>query len=743
MGYGGSRCLTVASRVAGRVTAVLLAAAVLPAAAAAATPAPTATTAAPRASAAVPRLPLRPADYPGVVVQHDVKIVASDGTALMADVFRPADASGRPVDKRLPVVVTGTPYNKNVISAGAGDIATLAGASPIIVRRGYVQVVFDVRGTGSSRGTWRSFDPREQQDTLEVLAWARKQPWSNGDLAMTGASYMGINQLLAASRRPPGLKAIFPIIPGGDLYRDVVWHGGSLDLGFIPLWLGLTTALGVVPPADAVGDPVKALGWLTDRLLTTASFPLEAILNGPTGGPLADDGDFYRVRSPLSVVDKIDVPTFITGGWWDLFQRGEQLLYQRLKLEPGRKQLLMGPWYHVTAGQGLGARPGMPQPLTELAVLWFDRWTRGADNGIDRSYGPVTVNQLGPDSWRREGAWPPAGTRYRRLYLNAQPSGLGGQDASLAWSRPTAAGQRTVSPNLLGSLCSRSTVQWTAGLLVGALDGCAQSNASAEVGAATFTTAPRTTPLRIAGPIALRLRGASSRGDGFWHAQLTEVAPDGTTRALTSGFLGMTQRALDERRSERAADGDLKLPFHPFTKEARLPVTPGQPVDMDVEIFGTDAVVRPGYRLRLALSSSDLPHALPTVPDLVGQVLAVQTVDVQPGAPSFLSLPVVGPAPAAASPGPPPVRCASKRRFRIRIRPAGERIRAVRVRVGGRRVAARRPARRGGRWTATVDLRRFGKRTVTVTTVATLAARDRRGRHRTVRDVRRYRTCGR
>ncbi|WP_320670805.1 CocE/NonD family hydrolase [Patulibacter defluvii] len=722
------------------IGAAALALAALAGPAAAATPgaaAPASTRATP--SASVPQLPLRAPDYPKVAVQRDVVITASDGTTLMADVYRPADASGTAVAKRLPVVVTGTPYNKNVLGAAGEQVATLAGASPVIVRRGYVQVVFDVRGTGSSRGTWRSFDPREQQDTIEVLAWARKQPWSDGDLAMTGASYMGINQLLAASRRPPGLKAIFPIIPGGDLYRDVVWHGGSVDLGFIPLWLGLTTALGVVPPSDAFNDPVRALGWLTDRLLTSAAFPLQAVLEGLTGGPLADDGDFYRVRSPLSVVDRIEVPTFISGGWWDLFQRGEQLLYQRLRLEPGRKQLLMGPWYHVTAGEGLGDGSGRPQPLTELAVLWFDRWIRGADNGIDRDFGPVTVNQLGPDSWRRERAWPPPGTRYQRLYLNAQASGLGGEDASLAWSRPTAAGGRTVWPNLLGSLCSRSTVQWTAGLLVSALDGCAQSNASAESGGATFTTAPQAKPLRVAGPIALRLRGSSSRADGFWHAQLTDVAPDGTSRALTSGFLAMGQRALDESRSERAANGDLKLPFHPFTKETRLPVTPDQPVDMDVEIFGTDAVIRPGHRLRLALTSSDLPHALPALPDLVGQVLAVQRVDIRPESPSFLSLPVVGPAPAATPPtATGPKRCRSQRRFRIRVRPGKQRIRSVRARVGGRSVKARKPSRRGRPWTVVVDLRRFTtKRTVRVTTTAKLA------NGRTVRDVRRYRTCTR
>ena len=78
------------------------------------------------------------------------------------------------------------------------------------------------------------------------MRWAhsRKRPWSNGDVALWGA-YAAINQFLVA-RPPPGLKAMFPIVPAGDVYRDVV--GGQVDSGFIPFWLGLVTATGLVRP---------------------------------------------------------------------------------------------------------------------------------------------------------------------------------------------------------------------------------------------------------------------------------------------------------------------------------------------------------------------------------------------------------------------------------------------------------------------------------------------------------------
>ena len=132
-------------------------------------------------------------DYPGSKVQTDVKIPMSDGVVLRADVERPVDADGNVVETPLPVLVTITAYNKTVLSTGG---AGLAGADPsYLVKRGYVQVTVDARGTGSSRGRWAAFSARENKDAGEVMNWAAEQPWSDGTTGMTGASYMGISQL--------------------------------------------------------------------------------------------------------------------------------------------------------------------------------------------------------------------------------------------------------------------------------------------------------------------------------------------------------------------------------------------------------------------------------------------------------------------------------------------------------------------------------------------------------------------
>jgi hypothetical protein len=580
----------------------------------------------PAADAAIPQLPVRGAEYAGVSVQRDVKVRMSDGVELVADVNRPATADGKAVTERLPVILTVTPYNKFISAAEAA-----------LVQRGYVVVVADARGTGGSPGAWESFGPREQQDTLDLLAWARGQPWSNGDLAMTGPSYMAINQLLAAERRPPGLKAIFPIVPAGDIYRDVVWHGGQVDAGFIPLWMGLVLVAGAVPPTTTFSDLQAALTWLTARLTSSLSFPINTIAGAITGADVAFDGPFYTVRSPLTHIDQIEVPTFVVGGWWDIFQRSEPTIYERLRMSPGRKQLLMGPWYHATPFLGgdtkLGRGPNTPQSLTDLQILWFDRWLKGRDNGIDDTerFGPVTSYELGAETWRREAKWPLPHDD-RRLYL--APGGKLQDDA------PASEGTKAIPPNPLSGLCARTTAQWTAGL-VDLGGGCTGDNRNAERGAATFTTAPLTSPTQIAGPIAVHLRGSTSGSDGYWVAELTDVAPNGRSTQITAGFLQMSRRALDQRRSVRNARGDLTVPFHPFTKASLLPVKAGKPESLDIEIFNTNAILAPGHRLRLVLRSSDLPHALPGLPDLLPGLLTTQTVHMTRSDPSYVNVPIV------------------------------------------------------------------------------------------------------
>ena len=338
----------------------------------------------------------RPEQYPGTVTTTDLAITMDDGVVLRADLVRPARADGSVVSKPLPVIITITAYNKTVLASGG-----LGGPSAdYLVKRGYAQLTVDARGTGSSEGVWEAFSPRETKDFGEVVAWAHRQPWSNGKSGMTGPSYMGISQLFAAAAHPPGLKAIFPQVPGADVYRDIVASGGQIDVSFIPLWMGLVTGTGLIPPAYAGDDPASAIRALLDRLTTATTFTGPLLTSAVLGGDPAYDGQFYKDRSPINVIKRVKVPTFLVSGEYDLFQRGTPLLFEKLQKRGVPVRMITGPWDHLQGSSGDDVGKAGYGSLQELWLRWFDRYVKGKkDARLLKDIKPFTYYEQGTGKW--------------------------------------------------------------------------------------------------------------------------------------------------------------------------------------------------------------------------------------------------------------------------------------------------------------------------------------------------------
>jgi hypothetical protein len=113
----------------------------------------------------------------------------------------------------------------------------------------------------------------------------------------------------------------------------------------------------------------------------------------------------------------------------------------------------------------------------------------------------------------------------------------------------------------------------------------------------------------------------------MWVVTVSDVAPDGTSKPLTSGLLEGNQRAVDPAMTWNAPDGRPLLPYHPYTKAAQVPVSTGTVTRFDVEVFPTFDTLEPGHSLRITVATSDFPHVLPTVaqlPNLLGGVYELQ-----------------------------------------------------------------------------------------------------------------------
>lgn len=603
------------------LTTIALLAGMLAAAPAEATP--PAAQAAPAEQRATDGWTPRKAIYPKAVTQRDLPIRMKDGTVLRGDLMLPADASGRAVTKRLPVIVTITAYNKTVIGGAGG----LGGADPsYLVQRGYAQLTVDARGTGSSEGVWQAFGKQEFRDGKQIVEWAhsRRRPWSNGKVGMSGPSYMGINQIFTAAQRPQGLRAIFPQVPAADVYRDVVASGGAIDVGFIPLWLGLVTTTGVIPPATTATDPTSGFAALLQHLYGAGTFTVPLMLNALLGGDAAYDGAFYRQRSPIEVVDKVRVPTFLVAGQQDLFQRGTPLLFEALQDNDVPTKMIVGPWDHLQGSSGAEVGRAGHGSLPELQLRWFDRWLRGDTSTRIGRIPAVTTYEQGSGRWRETDTWIDGRTRARSYRLSGDAV-TAVRHGVLTSGKNVKPGTADVPPLPVAGLCTRSSNQWTAGLPNAALSDlpCWDDNALNDRAGIVYETAPVRTPVRLSGPINAKLFASSPTGDGMLSVSVSDVAPSGKVTRLSGGWQVISLRALDRKRS-RYLDGALIQPHHPFTRASKKRLAAGQVGRVDVEVFPTAAKIRKGHRLRIAVQAFDVPHLLPAVPDLPGAVTVIR-----------------------------------------------------------------------------------------------------------------------
>ena len=156
-----------------------------------------------------------------VITQNGVSMKTRDGVTLRSDIYRPR------ADGTFPVILMRTPYDKSVgwAAAPAYQVAT----------HGYVVIVQDVRGRYESEGEWYPFR-HESADGYDAVEWAAALPFSNGKVGMTGGSYVGATQMLAAMAHPPHLAGICPVDTASNYHDGWTYQGGALEQWFDQNW---------------------------------------------------------------------------------------------------------------------------------------------------------------------------------------------------------------------------------------------------------------------------------------------------------------------------------------------------------------------------------------------------------------------------------------------------------------------------------------------------------------------------
>lgn len=451
---------------------------------------------------------------------RNLRIPLSDGTTLSADHY-PA-----PGTQPAPVVMLSTPYLKGDLSPEFFPVEAIRAA-------GIHVVAVDIRGTGRSDGVFPGpLSVQEVSDGAEAVSWLSTRDWCSGRVGLGGVSYPGAIQLLIAARRPAGLACIAPGVAPIDFYRDWTHRGG------IPShtnWAALTFLQSPQNHRSAVAALQFYYG---------------------TAQTLPEDGPAFAERSPVTVLDRVDVPILFIGGLYDYFSRGSLRGFDNAAAP---KRLVFGPWGHQ-----------YPTDPSEL-VRWFRFWL--LNEGDNPTQGEnVVFWRLGADTWvRSEGRRIPDAPTMISLPEMVIPV----RATQNAWPLP-----ETPSPVPVLSDTSTSSGMHLWGedvvLPLGHVDGDIEG-----------------------APILFLSVTAKDCQDADLFVRLSLVRDDGTAEQLTEGRLRLSHRAVDDR-SRRYPDGNYEALHHPHTAPTPLGATPE---DVFIELLPTSVRLPASATLRLGLSA--------------------------------------------------------------------------------------------------------------------------------------------
>ena len=469
---------------------------------------------------------------------------------LMRDGVRLATDIYRPKGKvRVPALLIRTPY-------GRESMATPL--LPFLGGKGIALVVQDTRGRHDSEGISSIFldDPIDGYETVE---WLAAQPWCNGKVGTAGISAMGITQYVMHKQPPPHLTCQNVMAAPESIYHTIVYQGGAVRRALFYGWvLGLDYPMQVMQLILAQVDYNDLWG-------------------------LMDISDDY---------DNVNVPIMHMAGWYDLYLPGNLNAFMGIQEQggpnaKGKQRLVIGPWTHGGFLSLRGTNQGDLEYPTNSAydiskvIGWFQECLHGKDKGFMsgptvRYYvmgDPEDPNAPG-NEWRTADTWPvPA--MLTPYYLHA--------DGGLSTTAPASVDSGltiTDDPfNPVPTLGSRAHAEQRHPVDLRPIE--------ERDDVLVFTTPPLEKPMEITGDITAVLYFTTDVVDTDFAVRVSDVYPDGRSMQVTDGIA---------RASHRVSD------------RYRVPITPGEPVEMKVDVWPTSIIFNKGHSIRIVISATNFPR---------------------------------------------------------------------------------------------------------------------------------------
>jgi putative CocE/NonD family hydrolase len=473
-------------------------------------------------------------------------------------------------DGQFPTVLVRTCYGRE-LSALEGEFWA---------SRGYVHVAQDVRGRGDSEGHWDPF-MNERQDGKDTIDWIAKQPWSDGNVGMIGASYLGFVQWQAAVEQPAALKCIVPQVSPPHPFYNIPWDNGLFLLAGNIWWSKIVqgketdfSSLGEVPGGESL-----------------ATLPLEQADDRAFGSNVPFFDSWLERDTPaewpaatLEEVANVKIPVLAVSGTWDGDGVGTRLQWDARRNAGHQNQwLVFGPWEHAfNTSSKFGNIDYGPDALLELDSLYlrfFDTHLKGKAVQLEQQP-RVRFFLSGANRWLDLPDFPGPTWQRQEWFLSA----------------PSPSNGLTSGGLLLAAAQEDPPSRWLYNPARSTIDPEDLSTESSEVetvleieepeqGVLLFKGAPFERTTLVSGSIEVELHFATSAQDASLHAFLVDEHPDGSLHLI-------------------GQPGNQRLAFNGQTIE---PLPPNTIKTLTIKPWWFAQAFEPGHRLTLVVSSESFP----------------------------------------------------------------------------------------------------------------------------------------
>ena len=467
-----------------------------------------------------------------VIGPETVSMMTRDGVRLDADVYRPSG------EGPYPVLFQRQAYGRRIA-------CTICYAHPLwYAARGYIVVVQDIRGRGTSEGFFRVGE-HDVADGAESVEWAARLPGTNGKVGMYGFSYQGYTQFMAALGDSPSLKALAPAMFPWRV-RDWAYESNAFRLGGALGW-----AIQIAAESARHKGDVKAYSELY-AASKAVPFLAEIACRPPLIEKHRDLSHYHRWIDTLSddpywtdvspglhleAIAARKLPVLAIGGWYDSQLTGTLAAVRDLqRLTPELLQTVIGPWAHFPWDRKVGPMdfgPEAASAMDELHIRWFDHWLKDKPAEFDDR---MRLFDMGTKTWRSFDSFP---TTTRSFFLSGDGKVSIDQTAGRLLETPATSGCDVFVHD-----------PWRPAPATGGLFGAPpgpydRSSTDQRGDVLTFTTSLLEQSITIAGEVSAVVHATSDVKSFDLHCVLSRVLQNGQVIPLTEGY-----RTIDDGAAE-------------------------------------------------------------------------------------------------------------------------------------------------------------------------------------------------